>query len=665
MTTAAVQLEIDNTSGDPQARPVLITGEPGQGFAEVTEAICRVAESPRPPKAWYVAFTIAVLALAVLGAMIVYLIFTGVGVWNLNSPVGWAFDITNFVFWIGIGHAGTLISAILFLFRQKWRTSINRFAEAMTIFAVICAGMFPAIHVGRAWFIYWLFPYPNQMAFWPNFLSPLLWDMIAVSTYFSVSLMFWYLGMVPDLATFRDRAKDKWRFYIYGILSLGWRGSQRHWQVYETAYMLLAALATPLVLSVHSVVSFDFAVSQLPGWHSTIFPPYFVAGAIFSGFAMVLTLAIPAREMFGLKNFITLRHLDNMAKIILATGTMVGFAYLTEFHAAWYSGNHWERFQLLDRDFGPMWWCGWVMLVCNAIVPQLFWFKRVRRNVWAIFGACVLVNLGMWMERFVIIAGGLHRDFLPSSWGSYAPSYVEVLTLIGSFGLFLTLFLLFCRFLPVVAMAEVKSILPKKPAQNVQVETQIQQKKIDSASPWGLLAEYADADALCMAAATIRDAGYRKWDCHAPFPVHGLDEAMGSRRSVLPWFVLAGGMAGCALALAGQWYVNSPRTVDAAAGALSGFPLVFSGKPYWSLPAHIPIAFELTVLFAALAAFFGLWALIRLPRFHFPAFFNRRFRKASNDGFFIIVETSDKKFNETETVDILRSTGCVALEEIA
>ncbi len=459
MSSLAIPYEIDNTMEDPRTRAALVLGPPGQSFHEVSETICGVVEARHPPKAWYAAMGVSVLALGVLGLMILYLFFTGVGVWNLNRPVCWAFDITNFVFWVGIGHAGTLISAILFLFRQKWRTSINRFAEAMTIFAVICAGLFPAIHLGRPWFFYWMTPYPSQMGTWPNFLSPLIWDMFAVGTYFTVSLMFWYLGMVPDLATLRDRAANRWRFYFYGILSLGWRGSQRHWHVYEKAYLLLAALATPLVLSVHSVVSFDFAVAQLPGWHSMIFPPYFVAGAIFSGFAMVLTLAIPAREMFGLKDFITKRHLDNMAKILLVTCWMVVYSYLMEWFMAWYGGNPWERFQFLDRQFGPMWWCGWTMLGCNVVVPQLLWFKFARRNVWLMFVVCVLVNVGMWFERFVIIVSGLHRDFLPSSWGSYCPSYVEVLTLIGSFGLFMTLFLLFCRWLPMVAMAKVKGII--------------------------------------------------------------------------------------------------------------------------------------------------------------------------------------------------------------
>ncbi|MGA2065153.1 MAG: NrfD/PsrC family molybdoenzyme membrane anchor subunit [Thermoguttaceae bacterium] len=460
MPTTPYPHELDNTAEDPRRRAVLVAGQPGQGPHEVTAAIAGVSEARRAPKAWYAALGVAMLGVGVLVLMVLYLIFTGVGVWNVNRPVCWAFDITNFVFWIGIGHAGTLISAILFLFRQRWRTSINRFAEAMTIFAVMCAGLFPGIHVGRVWLVYWLAPYPNQMGTWPNFMSPLLWDVMAVSTYATVSLLFWYLGMVPDLATLRDRATTRWRFTIYGILSLGWRGSQRHWHVYEKAYLLLAALATPLVLSVHSVVSFDFAVSQLPGWHSTIFPPYFVAGAIFSGFAMVLTLAIPARELFGLKDFITLRHLDNMAKITLVTGLMVAYSYVMEFFMAWYNGNPWEQFQMLEREMGPMGWCGWVMLICNVAVPQLLWFRFARRNVWLLLVISILINVGMWFERFVIIVIGLHRDFLPSSWGSYWPSYVEVLTLVGSFGLFLTLFLLFCRFLPMVAMAEVKAILP-------------------------------------------------------------------------------------------------------------------------------------------------------------------------------------------------------------
>ncbi|MEI8019320.1 MAG: NrfD/PsrC family molybdoenzyme membrane anchor subunit, partial [Schlesneria sp.] len=392
--------------------------------------------------------------------------FTGVGVWGNNAPVFWAWDIVNFVFWVGIGHAGTLISAILFLFRQNWRTSINRFAEAMTIFAVVCAGLFPTVHVGRVWVIYWLLPLPNQNAIWPNFRSPLLWDVFAVTTYATVSILFWYMGMIPDFATFRDRAKTRIRQIIFGVLALGWTGSARQWHRYEKAYLLLAALATPLVISVHTIVSFDFAVSQLPGWHTTIFPPYFVAGAVFSGFAMVVTLMVPAREFFGLRELVTLRHLENMTKIILLTGTMVGYAYAMEFFTAWYSGNRYEQFAFINRAFGPYAWAYWTMITCNVVSPQFFWFKKFRTTPWLMVVVCVFVNIGMWFERFVITVTSLSRDFLPSSWGYYQPTFVDIGMLVGSFGLFFTLFLLFCRFMPIVAMSEVKSILPENQCHN-------------------------------------------------------------------------------------------------------------------------------------------------------------------------------------------------------
>ncbi|MFO0837975.1 MAG: NrfD/PsrC family molybdoenzyme membrane anchor subunit [Phycisphaerae bacterium] len=455
MATIPIE-QLDNTWDDPRRRTPLILGDPT--LTSVTEAVCLPVES-RTPTGWFVGFAVSLAALGMLGAMIGYLFFTGVGVWGLNNPVGWGFDITNFVFWVGIGHAGTLISAILFLFRQKWRTSINRFAEAMTIFAVICALLFPGIHIGRVWMAYYLFPIPNQMLMWPQFRSPLLWDVFAVGTYFTVSLLFWYVGLIPDLASLRDRAKSRVAQFAYGIFSLGWTGSARHWHRYEVAYLLLAAMSTPLVLSVHSIVSFDFAVSQLPGWHTTIFPPYFVAGAIFSGFAMVVTLAVPAREWFNLKHIITLRHLDNMNKIILVTGMMVGYAYGTEFFIAWYSGSAFERFAFINRAFGAWWFAYWIMVSCNVIFPQLFWFKKIRTSIPAMMVICVLVNVGMWFERFVIIVTSLSQDFLPSSWDTYHPTWVEFCTLIGSFGLFFTLFLLFIRFLPMIAMAEVKMVV--------------------------------------------------------------------------------------------------------------------------------------------------------------------------------------------------------------
>tara|TARA_Y100000768_G_scaffold386350_1_gene374549 strand:+ start:282 stop:1649 length:1368 start_codon:yes stop_codon:yes gene_type:complete len=438
-------------------KEILIKGN--QTFGSVTEKIAGVVEM-KNSKAWLVGFALSLMLAGSLLVSIGYLVWEGTGIWGLNNPVGWGWAIVNFVFWVGIGHAGTLISAVLFLFRQAWRTSINRFAEAMTIFAVMCALIFPGVHVGRIWLAYWMFPIPNQMAMWPNFRSPLLWDVFAVGIYFTVSLLFWYTGLIPDLATMRDRAKSKVKRFIYGILSLGWRASNRHWQNYELAYLMLAGLSTPLVLSVHSIVSTDFAISLLPGWHTTIFPPYFVAGAIFSGFAMVITLAIPTRKIFGLEDFITVSHLERMAKIILLTGSMVGYAYAMEFFIAWYSANPYEQFVFMNRAFGPYAWAYWIMVACNVITPQLFWFKKIRTNIKALFVLSIFVNIGMWFERFVIIASSLHRDFLPSSWDYYTPTFWDVSLFIGSFGLFFTLFLLFIRFVPIISIAEVKAVLP-------------------------------------------------------------------------------------------------------------------------------------------------------------------------------------------------------------
>ncbi len=436
---------------------------PGTTFKKITEAVARVTENPAP-RGWWILFLTALTFLGVLGLAIGYLFFRGVGVWGNNSPVGWAWDITNFVWWVGIGHAGTLISAVLFLFRQKWRTSINRFAEAMTIFAVICALLFPGIHVGRVWHAYYMFPLPNSMGIWPNFKSPLLWDVFAVGTYFTVSTLFWYVGLIPDLATLRDRSVARVRRMVYGFLALGWRGSNRHWQNYERAYMILAALSTPLVLSVHSVVSFDFATSVEPGWHTTIFPPYFVAGAIFSGFAMVMTLLLVARSVFKMTDLVTITHIELMNKIILATGSIVGYAYGMEMFIAWYSGNQYERYAFLNRAFGPYAWAYWTMISCNVICPQLFWSKKLRTNIPLSFVVSIFVNIGMWFERFVIIVTSLHRDFIPSSWGYFHPTPVDILTYMGSLGLFFTLFLLFIRWVPMIAIAELKSVLPEADA---------------------------------------------------------------------------------------------------------------------------------------------------------------------------------------------------------
>ncbi len=442
--------------------PPLVEG--GLNFHDITDLVSTHTEK-RTPFGWFVAFSIANIGLLILLYCIGYLFYNGTGVWGLNNPVGWGYAIVNFVWWVGIGHAGTLISAILFLFRQQWRTGINRAAEAMTIFAVICALVFPTIHVGRVWVIYWTLPIPNQMEMWPQFRSPLLWDVFAVSVYFTVSLVFWYVGLIPDLGTLRDRAVLKGkvlRARILGVLSMGWSGANRHWRNYEKAYLLLAGLATPLVLSVHSVVSFDFAVSIIPGWHTTVFPPYFVAGAIFSGFAMVVTLLVIARKIYNLENIITLNHLEKMNIIILLTGTLVGFAYITEFFIAWYSGVYYEQYQFFEvRMKGPYAWAYWTMMFCNLIFPQFFWVKKLRRHIGFMFLTSIVVNIGMWFERFVITVLSLHQDFLPSSWDYYTPTWVDVMTYVGTHGLFFTLFLLFLRFVPMVAMAEVKMVLPE------------------------------------------------------------------------------------------------------------------------------------------------------------------------------------------------------------
>src|SRR5215216_2984149 len=401
-------------------------------YGELGDTIDSIVLGPRAPVGWYVGLGVTLILVIVLLIAIAYLFAVGVGIWGVNIPIAWGMAIANFVWWIGIGHAGTLISAILLLLRQQWRTAINRFAEAMTLFAVVCAGLFPILHLGRPWFFYWLMPYPSTMGLWPQFRSPLIWDFFAVSTYLTVSLLFWYLGLVPDLASLRDRARRRWTRMVFGILALGWRGDARHWQRYEQTYYLLAALATPLVVSVHSVVSFDFAVANVPGWHSTIFPPYFVAGALFSGFAMVLTIAIPLRAAYGLQDLVTERHIDVLAKVMLASGLVVAYAYVIELFMGWYSANEYEQYVLLNRIFGPYGPLYWIYMACNVLAIQLVWFRAVRRSHILLWIISILVNVGMWTERFVIVVESLHRDFLPSSWGMYAPTFWDWSTLIGT-----------------------------------------------------------------------------------------------------------------------------------------------------------------------------------------------------------------------------------------
>ncbi len=433
---------------------------PGHTFETVTDKIAAVVLS-ETRRGWMLGFGVSFVLLTIFLQCVAVLFVRGIGIWGINIPVGWGFDIINFVWWIGIGHAGTLISAILLLFRQTWRTSINRFAEAMTLFAVACAGLYPILHLGRPWLFYWLLPYPNAMGMWPNFRSPLMWDVFAVSTYATVSALFWFVGLIPDLATLRDRSTNKIARVIYGILAMGWRGSARHWNRYETAYLLLAGLSTPLVVSVHSVVSFDFAVGIIPGWHATIFPPYFVAGAIYAGFAMVLTLTIPLRRYYGLEDFITMRHINYMARVMLATGLVVAYGYMMEVFMAWYSGNMFEEFMVKNRLTGPYSTLYFALILTNVIIPQLLWFQRVRTNIPLLFAVAMSINIGMWLERYVIIVVSLHRDFLPSSWGMYAGTIYDYGTFIGTIGLFLTLLFLFIRLLPMISIFEMRTLLPE------------------------------------------------------------------------------------------------------------------------------------------------------------------------------------------------------------
>ena len=445
-------------------RPALILGD--KTLHDITEDVCRPIED-KPNKYWWMSFVLSLAIFLWWLLSVTYTIGTGIGVWGLNKTIGWAWDITNFVWWVGIGHAGTLISAILLLFRQKWRLSINRSAEAMTIFAVICAASFIVVHMGRPWVAYWPFPFANQFgSLWINFNSPLVWDVFAISTYFSVSLVFWYTGLIPDFAIVRDRAKTKFRKFCYTILSFGWVGSAKNWQRFEEVSLVLAGLATPLVLSVHSVVSMDFATSLIPGWHATIFPPYFVAGAIFSGFAMVQTLLLITRKVLNLEDYITMYHIDMMNRIILITGSIVGCAYLTEFFIAWYSGVEYEQYTFINRATGPYWWAYATMMTCNVVSPQLFWSTKLRNNLFVTFFLSIIVNIGMWFERFVIIVTSLHRDYVPSSWNMFHPTWVEIGLFIGSIGLFFVPFLLFTRFFPVIAMSELKTILKSSGSQS-------------------------------------------------------------------------------------------------------------------------------------------------------------------------------------------------------
>ncbi|MGE3440001.1 MAG: NrfD/PsrC family molybdoenzyme membrane anchor subunit [Blastocatellales bacterium] len=467
---AVDELPPKDVNREPDITPVI---GPGHSFASVTDKISSIVLTRGLRPGWLVGFSLAVLLVLVLGYAVGYLLIKGVGIWGINIPVAWGFAIVNFVWWIGIGHAGTLISAILLLLNQKWRTSINRFAEAMTIFAVACAGMFPLLHLGRPWLFYWLFPYPNIMNVQPQFRSPLVWDVFAVSTYFTVSVIFWFIGLIPDLGTLRDRARSRAGQVIYGMLAMGWRGSARHWKRYEIAYLLLAGLATPLVVSVHTVVSFDFTIAILPGWHSTIFPPYFVAGAIFSGFAMVLTIAIPLRWYYGLEDFVTLRHLDNCGKLMLVTGLIVAYGYMSEIFLSWYSKDKFEWFMTRNRIFGPYWMVFWSVMLLNVGVTQLLWSRRVRRSATALFLVSLAINAGMWIERYMIVVTSLTRDFMTSSWGTYSGTIWDYAVFVGTIGFFVAMMFLFVRLLPAISISEVRTLLPQAEVKGEEEEARV------------------------------------------------------------------------------------------------------------------------------------------------------------------------------------------------
>ena len=639
----------------------------GHTYRSITAKISDIVLSRTTPKAWPLGFALAFVLLMLLLYALGQLFIVGVGIWGINIPVGWGFAIVSLVWWIGIGHAGTLISAILLLFRQEWRTSINRFAEAMTLFAVSCAGLFPLIHLGRPWLAYWIFPYPNTFDLWPQFRSPLVWDAFAIGTYATVSAMFWFIGLIPDLASLRDRAEHPLARYFFGMLAMGWRGAADHWHRYDTAYLLLAALATPLVVSVHSVVSFDFAASILPGWHTTVFPPYFVAGAIFSGFAMVLTLLIPIRKIYRLEDFITMRHLDNMAKVMLTTGLFVAYGYLTEGFTAWYSGSEYERFWLFNRSFGPFAWSFWGLMACNVLTPQLLWLGRIRTSPVLLFIVALIVNIGMWLERYVIIVVSLHRDFLPSSWDSYAGTIWDWATFIGTIGLFLTMIFMFIRLLPMVSIFEMRHLLTETKAHAPPTDPEPESEPepaapelppIDSLPDgvplYGLMAEFADSDALLRAARHTREAGYGTISAHSPFPIEGLSEALGKGRTKLPFLVFLGGIAG---GLGGYFLQYYAAVID--------YPWNIGGRPLNSWPSFTIVTFEMTILVAAGVAVVGMLLLNGLPMPYHPLFNAPRFKLASQERFFLCIAAKDSQFDRVETRQFLESLAPQSISLVA
>lgn len=633
-----------DAAGIDIAPPVMLGPQTYGGVAD------RVAGIPRGVfgRRFLAGVGLAMAVTMVLATAVLHVILRGVGIWGIQIPVGWGFAIINFVWWIGIGHAGTLISAILLLARQEWRTSINRFAEAMTLFAVVNAAVFPLLHLGRIWKFYYLFPYPDNLNLYPQWRSPLVWDVIAVSTYGLVSLIFWYVGLLPDLATMRDRIQRRGLRRLVGFFALGWRGAARHWSNYRALYLLLGGIATPLVVSVHSIVSFDFSVSQVPGWHSTIFPPYFVAGAIYSGFAMVFTLVIPLRAVFRLHDLVTERHLDAMAKVLLASGLVVGYGYLMEFFTAWYSTDAFERYIMQIRVVGHYWPAFALMMLGNVVVPQFCWSRRVRRSPAILFLLAILVNVGMWCERFVIVVTSLYRDFLPSSWQAFVPTIWDWATYAGTLGFFALLVLLFIRSLPMISIAEVNEQVHHHRVEGWDTTTPPHPDEVDDAEPLpdripddllhGLIAEFADPESLTTAARRLREAGYTRLEAYTPFPVEPLDEALALPPSRVPRWVLGGAIGGAALMYGYAWFTTS---VD--------YVWNVGGKPPHSWPSFVPITFELGVLGACVTGLVAMLALNGLPRLHHPVFGAPGFRRASRDRFFLCVERRDPRFERERT----------------
>lgn len=616
-------------------------------YADVTRRVVAIPLG-RTSWTWLSLFGFAMAASGLLAAGMFVVLTWGVGVWGVDIPVAWGFAIINFVWWIGIGHAGTLISAILLLLRQDWRTSINRFAEAMTLFAVANAGLFPLLHLGRQWKFYYLLPYPDTLGAWPQWRSPLVWDIFAVLTYFTVSLIFWYVGLLPDLATLRDIGRSRRVKRWAGLFSLGWRGDATHWQRYQSLYLLLAGLATPLVVSVHSIVSLDFAVGIVPGWHTTVFPPYFVAGAIYSGFAMVFVLALPLRTAYGLKDLITTRHLNAMGKVMLASGLIVAYGYLIENFSAFFSNDKFEIAQAKTRWFGPYAVLYWGTLICNVAIGNLLWFRWVRVHALPLFLVSAAVLLGMWLERFVIIAVSLHRDYVPAAWGMYYPTIWDWALLLGSLAFFLLLFLLFIRLVPMIAASEVRELLHEvgRPA-TVTLPTELPaaaNPPDQPSNPQGAIAAFLEPHDLVTAVRRTRQAGYSRLNAYTPFPVQDLPQALGLKRTRVPLFVLLGGLAGAIGAFYMQYY-----------SATVSYPWNIGGRPLNSWPSFIPLTFELGVLGGALCGLLAMLIANRLPQLYHPILNAPGFERASQDRFLLSIEAADPRFDSRETLAFLHS----------